>query len=134
MATTFRRASGRLRDPSGEATPKGLGVERGEDVAQMIVRRRAVFEGQKPLQKRQLGSAETGDVGEAVRAGDHRQQAKQQYLVERISDLAALPRVRHRFEVTKKRRRLEQNGKIGLLRFHPSLPRIRGFRQIQINS
>ena len=80
-----------------EAAPERLGVERGEDVAQMVVRRRAVLEGKEPPQERELGSTEAGDVREAVRPGDHRQQAEQQYLVERIGDLAALPRVRHLF-------------------------------------
>src|SRR5208283_5192429 len=41
--------------------------------------------------------------------------------------------IRHILEVTQKRGGLEEHSEIALVRFHRSLLRIRGFRQIQCN-
>ncbi len=56
-------------DPSGEAALKGLRVERGE-VAQMIVRWRAVREWQEASQQRELGLPGTDDLREALGPGE----------------------------------------------------------------
>ena len=65
-----------------------LGVERGENIAQMIVRGRAVAIGPEPAQQIELLLAKAGDVGEGLRPRQHREQAQQQDFIERINDLA----------------------------------------------
>ena len=68
-----------------------LGVERGEDVAGLIMRRRAIGERPEPAQKRELLRPEAGDFHEALGPRQHRQQAQQQHLIERV---ITLPRCR----------------------------------------
>jgi hypothetical protein len=53
-----------------------LGVERGEDVAQLVMRRRAIRERSEPAQKRALLRPEAGDFHEALGPRQHRQQAQ----------------------------------------------------------
>jgi hypothetical protein len=93
----------RLRsDPGDEATLERLGGERGQDVAQVVVRRRSVREGSEASEKGQLMPAEPGYVGDRLRPGDDGEQAQQQNLIERIFDLAALPNIRQISEITQK--------------------------------
>src|SRR5271170_4314002 len=63
-------------------------------ISLVVVRRRSIAERQKPAQKRDLLLAEPCDIDEGFRPGEHREQAQQQYLFERVDHLAALPRVR----------------------------------------
>ena len=95
----FRRDPGLRRDPGDKATPEWLGVERGQDVAQVVVRRRSVLEGSEASEKGQLMPAEPGYVRDRLRPGDDGQQAQQQNLIERIFDLAALPNVQQISEI-----------------------------------
>ena len=95
----FGRNSGQRRDPGDKATPERLGVERGQDVAQVVVRRRSVLEGSEASEKGQLVPAEPGYIRDRLRPGDDGEQAQQQNLIERIFDLAALPNVRQISEI-----------------------------------
>src|SRR5580700_10111083 len=90
----IRRHPNQLGDPGDEATLEFPGVERRENVAEVVVRRRSIAERQKPAQKRDLLLAEPCDIDEGFRPGEHCEQAQQQHLFERVDHLAALPRVR----------------------------------------
>jgi hypothetical protein len=88
------------RDPRDEATLEGLGVERGQNVAQGIVRGRTVLEPPQAFQERQFHSAKPGDIGDRLRPGHHSQKAEQQNFVERIFNLAGLAGIRQILEGT----------------------------------
>jgi hypothetical protein len=97
----FRQASAG-RNPGGEAPLELLGVKRGEDVAEVIVARRAIGEWPQPPQQPDLLLAEQGDLGDMLRPGQCGHQAQQQDLFERIGDFALLTRVRQVLEVRQK--------------------------------
>jgi hypothetical protein len=88
------------RDPGDEATLEGLGVQRGENVTEVIVRRRSILERSEASEQSQFQPAESGDVGDRLRPGYEGEQAQQQNLVQRIFDLAALSGVRQILEIT----------------------------------
>ena len=69
------------RNPGHEAALELLGVQGGEDVAQMVMGWRARGERPKPAQQVELLVAEAGDVGDGLRPGQHRKQAQEQHLV-----------------------------------------------------
>src|SRR5579863_7582488 len=100
------------RNPIDEAALKSLGVERGENVAQSVVRRRAVGEGQKSAQQVQFLLSEPRDRREAVRPGKHAKQRQKQNLIQGIDDFPRLPSVRQIAEMTKKTRSLRNRSKI----------------------
>ena len=50
----------------------------------MIVRRRAVRERAEAAQKTELLAAEQGDIDEGLGSGQHRKQAEEQDLIERV--------------------------------------------------
>jgi hypothetical protein len=83
-----------------------LGIQGGEDIAQMIMRRRARVKRSEPAQQGELLVAEAGDVGDGFRSGQHRKQAQQQHLSQGVHHLAALPRVRQVFEMAQEDNRL----------------------------
>ena len=85
------RSAGQRRHPGDEALLELLRIERGEDVAKMIMRWRSLGERPEPAQKLALLGPEAGDLDEAVGSRQNRQQAQQQHLVERVDHLAALP-------------------------------------------
>ncbi len=60
------------RHPGHEATPEALSVERGEDIAEMIVARRPVGEGTETAQQAKLLLAKPRNVGETLRARQNR--------------------------------------------------------------
>nr|WP_246206830.1 hypothetical protein [Methylocystis heyeri] len=97
------------RNRGDEAVPEGFGVERGEDVAEVIMCRHSIGERPQAAQEGELLLAKARDVGEGLGAGQHREQAQEQDLIERINDLAGLTRVRHIFEIYKKNRRFDQS-------------------------
>ncbi len=76
-----------------------LRVERGENVAEVVVRRRPVCERPEATQQVEFLLAESRDIGEGLRPGQHGEQAQEQDLVERIDDLPGLPAIRHIFEI-----------------------------------
>ncbi len=94
--------------PGDEAALECIGVQGGEDVAEVIMGRRAILERAETAQQSELPGAEEGDLGEAFRAGQYGQQTQKQHLVERIGHLAALAWVRQVSEMTQKDNRLGQ--------------------------
>src|SRR4051812_1468144 len=103
------RSAGQRRHPGDEALLELLRIERGEDVAKMIMRWCSLGERPEPAQKLALLGPEAGDLDEAVGSRQNRQQAQQQHLVERVDHLAALPRVRQRSKMIQKNNRLAQS-------------------------
>ena len=93
-------------DPGDEAALELLGIQRREDIAEVIMRRRAILERAEPTEQRELLGAEKRDLSEAFRASQHRQQTQQQNLVERIGHLAKLARVPQTLEIAQKYNRL----------------------------
>ena len=77
-------------------------VERGEDVAEMIVRRRAVEERTEAPEQVEFHATEPGNIDEGFGPGQHREQCQQEHFLERIHHLAALAPVRHIFEIIEK--------------------------------
>jgi hypothetical protein len=71
----LRRHAGQRRDPGDKTALKRLGIERGEDIAEMVMRRRAARKGPKTAQETQLPIAKIRDVRERFRPRQHRQQA-----------------------------------------------------------
>ena len=67
---------GQRRDPGNEAALKCGGIERGENIAQRVMRRHTVGEGAKPPQQVELFTAESRDVGKAIGSGEHREQTQ----------------------------------------------------------
>src|SRR3954453_5785997 len=88
------RRSDQRGDPSDEAPLERLGVNRGEDVAQVIMRRRPIAKRPEAAQKRELLRPEPGDIDKGLGPGQHCEQRQHQHLVERIYHLASLARVR----------------------------------------
>jgi len=83
----------KTRRPRGEPFLKGLEIERCENVAERVVRRRSILEGREPPEQRQLHLPEALDLRERLRPGHHRQQNKDQDLHQRIDHFAMLPRI-----------------------------------------
>src|SRR6185437_10556225 len=108
----FRDADQR-RDPGDEAALELLGVERGENVTQVVVRRRAIAERPEPAEQVALGAAEAGDIDEGFGPRQHRKERQEEYFVQRIQDLAALPRIRQSLEMIEKGDRLEDRAAVG---------------------
>ena len=80
--------------PVNEAALESLGVKRGEDVTEAIVRRGPFGKAAKSARKTKLLVAEQGDIDESLRSGQHRKQAQQQHLSQRIPNLAGLAPIR----------------------------------------
>ena len=87
------------RDQGHEAKLKGAGVERGKDIAEMIMRRRAIHIGPKPPQQINLPLAKSGDVGERLRPRKNRQKNQQKDFRQRIINFARLTMIRQTIEM-----------------------------------
>src|SRR5208282_6514209 len=85
-----------------EAALELLMVQHGEDIAKMVVRRRAVGEAAEAAQKVQLLTAEQGDVGDGLRAGQDGDQAEEQDLFQRVVHLPPLAGILQILEMTQK--------------------------------
>jgi hypothetical protein len=96
------RRSDQRGDPGDEAPLERIGVNRGEDVAQVIVRRRPIAKRPEAAQKRELLHPEPGDIDKGLGPGQHCEQRQQKHLVERIHHLAALARVRQIVKIAQK--------------------------------
>ena len=94
--------SGQRGDPGDEAALELLVVEHGEDIAKMVVRRRAIGEGAETAQQVQLLAAEQGDVGDGLRAGQDGDQAQEQDLFQRVVHLPLLAGILQIIEMTQK--------------------------------
>src|SRR5208337_3188093 len=112
------------RNPGNEAALEVLGVKRREDIAEVIVRRRAIAKWPEPAQEIELLGTETGDVDEGLRPGQYREQTQQQHCVEWIGHLPALPRVRHVPEIPQKNNRLGKRLTVRCNAVHRCPPRI----------
>src|ERR1700722_5129227 len=66
------------------------GVQHGEDVAEMIVRGRAVTERTEAAEQVQFLGAKDGYLGDGLRPCDDRQQAEKKDFLQRIAHLALL--------------------------------------------
>jgi hypothetical protein len=120
-------------NPGDEAVLELFSIEGSEQIPELVMGGRAIRKGAEPAQKRKLGFTELCNFDPALGAGQNRQQAKQQHLIERIPYLAALARILKRFEMFQPFNDLI----VGALRLRLSLrhrnrpPRIRGRLQIQ---
>jgi hypothetical protein len=112
---------GQRRDPGHEARLKGAGVERGKDIAEMVMRRRAVHTGPKPPQQFDLPLAKARDIGERLRPRENRQKNQEQHLGERIIHFAGLTMIRQLAEIVKENSLSPQSLQI-LSRRNPSPP------------
>ena len=101
MAITPAGAPGQRGNPGNKAALELLGVERREDIAQVVVRGRAIAETAGTgaatssffSPKRAISTKVSAPASTASRA-------QQQHLVERIHHLAGLARIRQVFEMT----------------------------------
>ena len=94
----------------------------GEDVAEMIVRRRAIRERPEAAQQVELLAAEQGDIGDGFGTGQHGEQAEEQDLVQRVGHLPLLARVLQILEITQKNNGLVECRAIRCRVFHGSSP------------
>src|ERR1019366_10352663 len=96
------RCSRHRCDPSSEALLELPGVERGKNIAQMIVRGRPVTKRPEPAQEFEFHLTEQRDVDKGFRSRENREQTQQQDFVQRIKHLAALARIRKLLEMIQK--------------------------------
>src|SRR5450432_362288 len=96
------RYSGDRCDPGCEAALELSGVQHGQDVAEMIVRRRAVTERTEAAEQVQLLHAKDGYLGDGLRPGQYREQAEKKDLLQRIAHLSLLPGVAEMLEAAQK--------------------------------
>ena len=94
------RDAGYRGDPGDEAALELLSVENGQDIPEMVVRRGAILEWAEAAKKRQFLGTEKGDLGETLGPGQHRQQAQEQDLIERVSHLTLLAGIMQIIEMT----------------------------------
>ena len=122
------RHTGQRRHPGHETALELVRVERGEDVAQVVVGRRSIGERPEPAEKVELLFAEAGNIDEGIGTRQHREERQKQDLVQRIHDLAALARIGHFLEMIEKNYRLEERFAVRCrtAHDHPSLSESRG--------
>ena len=96
------RLAGDGGNPGDEALLEGLGIQGGENGAELIVRGRAVGKRSETAQQLPFLLAEAGNIDDGLRPRQHREQAQKQDLVQGVDHLAGLPRVRHRRDMVKK--------------------------------
>jgi hypothetical protein len=127
------RHSSQPRHPGDEAALEHLGVERREDVPEVIMGGRSIAERPEAAQQPELLLAEPRDIDERFRSGQHREQAQQQHLLQRVDHLSALTRVRQILEVIEKHDRFAEHAAVArrIVHRHPPRDRIEGPTQIQ---
>ncbi len=113
---------GQRRHPGNEAALERLRVERGEDIAELVMRGRAVLEGPEAAQEVDLRLAKERNFGERLGAGENGEQAQQQDFIERINHFALLPAIRHVLEILQKNRGLGQRRDPCPAHFHRNPP------------
>jgi hypothetical protein len=91
--------------PSDKAALELLGVENGEDIAAVTMIGGAILKRPEATQKAELLNPEERNLGEALGTGQHAKQAQKQDLIERVSHLSTLTRVRQIFEMGQKNNR-----------------------------
>src|SRR6266571_4498259 len=90
------------RNPSHEAALEFLRIERGKNIAEVVMRGRSMAKRPEPAQQIELLLAKAGDVDECLRPGQHGEQTQEQHLGKRIEHLAGLPSVRKILEIVQK--------------------------------
>src|SRR6516165_1222864 len=126
------RRPGQSCRPSDEAALEPLRVERGQDVAQMVVGRCAVAKRPEASQKRNLLLSKARYVDDGFSASKDCHQAQQQHFIERVDHFPALTRVRQISEMLQKNQGLAHRPAVSRsFHRHPPQNRIRGSRQIQ---
>jgi hypothetical protein len=86
----FGRGAGQRHNPGDKAALERLGVKRGEDISEVIVRGRSRAERPEPPQKSELFLAKSDDIDKRLRPGQHGKRTQQQHLTQRINHFAAL--------------------------------------------
>jgi hypothetical protein len=109
MATTPSGIPVVAATPGGEAALELLGVENGQDIAEVTVVRRAILERTKAAKKLAFRDAEKRDLGKALGAGQHREQAQEQDFIERVGDFTLLAGILEVFEMTQKNHRFRES-------------------------
>ncbi len=117
--------AGQRRHPVHETALELRGVKHGQNVAEVIMRRRAVEKRPEPAQQIELLLAKARDINERLRPRQHRQKAQQQHLRERIDHLAGLPRVRQILEIVQENNRLVERRQLRIRPPHRSSSQIR---------
>ena len=88
-------------------------IKRGEDGAQLIVARHAMHEGTEAAQEIELFLAEANDLGDGFRAAQHREEAKEEKLVQFVEHLRGLTGIRQVFEMTQEDDGFGDRGLVG---------------------
>jgi hypothetical protein len=89
-------------NPCNKTALKRIRVERGQYVAQMIMRGRAMRKRQEAAQKPDLLLAKPGNVTNRLRPRQNRRQTQKKNLIQGIHHLAALAVIRQTLEMIKK--------------------------------
>src|SRR5438477_8062399 len=89
----LRRYAGQRGHPRHEAALKLLAIQRGKNIAEMIMSGSSMLKRTEAAQKIELFLAKPGDIDDGLGSRQYRQQTQQQNLLERVHHLAALPRV-----------------------------------------
>src|ERR1700684_2384373 len=97
-----RRHASHRGNPGHEAALELFGIENGQDIAQVIMGRRAVLERAEAAEKLKFLDAEESDLGKALGSGQHGEQAQEQDLIERVGHLAWLARILESIEIAQK--------------------------------
>ena len=95
-----------------------FGIECSQDVAEVIMSRRAVREGAEAAQESELLLTKPGHVGDRLGTGQHGEQAQQQDLIEGVEHLGLLARVRQVFEKPQKNNRFSKRTTVLARAFH----------------
>jgi len=96
------RYSGDRRHPGGEAALELFGIQRGQDIAEVIVRGRAVAERAEAAEQIPLFHPEDGNIGDGLGARQHGEQAEEKDLLKRVTHFASLPGVVEVLEIAQK--------------------------------
>jgi hypothetical protein len=113
---------GQRRNPGDEATRESLGVQRGENVAQVVVTRHPVGERAQAAQQSELPFAKARDVGETLRPRQNRQQRQKQDFIQRIGHFSGLPMIQQVIEMIQESRRPKTRRKGRVQLFHRRAP------------
>src|SRR4051794_16333515 len=81
------RGTRELADPAHEAATERFGIERGENVAQLVVRGSSVHKWPEATQEFELLGPKARDLDEAFGPSQNREKTEQQDLIERVSHL-----------------------------------------------
>ena len=113
---------GQCCDPGHKTKLESHSVQRGEYIAQVIMRGRAFLERPEAPQQSELLFAEPGNIAKRLRPGQNRQQTQKQNFGQRIIHLPNLPLIRHILEMVQKTRCFSNYGKSRPIGIHHHPP------------